>query len=467
MDAARFNSDPKFRGVLFRRTYKQIQNPGGLLDEARSLYPRLGGEWIASRQSWEWKCGATLQLNHLQHEDTVQDWQGAQLAFIGFDELTHFTEQQFWYLASRKRSMSTVVPYVRAGCNPAPGWVREFLAPWVQKRYSGPGGPAKSGEIRWFVRRAGVVVWLVDGEETREGEEPKSVTFIRSSVYDNKKLLAHNPEYLGELKSLPDIDRRRLLDGDWDVFEGAFFDEWAEHRHAVAPPFQPGQKLPEHWRFFGGFDWGYRAPCAGVLGAVDELGCLHIIESFKAAGLSNEAQADKLLGLCAKWGIDPKRVLWGADPSMWNQKTFNALKAEADVEAFHRAGLVIAPADNKRRGRRGERGGWSPIRQLLHAPNAADGYSSALRVWHGFNAELIRQFPLMQFAKDGEDMETKGDDHLFDALRYLEATRPAGELTPEMLAQKRQAELEAAYEKHARERYIPKADREDDEPTDY
>lgn len=462
-EGCRHRNNPLFRGIIFRRTYRQIQAPGALLDESRRLYPQIGGTWVGSRQMWEWRTGAALQFSHLQHPDDVYNHQGAQYAFTGWDELTHFDSEQFWYLVSRLRSLSGVRPYIRATCNPAPGWVREWLAPWVQQGYDGPGGRAASGEVRRFVRRSGEIVWLVGGEEAREGERPLTCTFISANIYDNQRLLDANPEYLAALMSLPDIDRRRLLEGDWDVFEGAFFDEWAEHRHAVTPPYQPGDRLPGHWRFYGGFDWGYRSPCAAVLGAVDEYNCLHVLDSFKAASLTNEAQSDKLLTMCAKWQVPASSVLFGADPAMWARKTINGMQGEADIEAFHRAGLMMSAANNTRRG---ERSGWSPIRRMLHAPNAEDGYSSAFRVWRGHNAELIRQFPLWQFEDDGEDMDTSGDDHLADALRYLVVTRPAGRMTPEMEAQRAAEEAEAERQAWLQARYAPDKVRQQ-RKTDY
>ncbi len=113
-------------------------------------------------------------------------------------------------MLSRNRSMCGVRPYVRATTNPdAASWVKDFLAPWVDRSYP---RPAKSGELRWFIRREGEVEWVDGGTP-----DAKSVTFVRASVYDNRLLLAKDPAYLANLKALPLVDRRRLLDGDWDI----------------------------------------------------------------------------------------------------------------------------------------------------------------------------------------------------------------------------------------------------------
>ena len=79
-----------------------------------------------------WRRGGKIKFAHLQFDNTVYDWQGAQITLIGFDELTHFTAHQFFYMVSRNRSTCGVRPYIRATCNPdADSWVADFLAWWI------------------------------------------------------------------------------------------------------------------------------------------------------------------------------------------------------------------------------------------------------------------------------------------------------------------------------------------------
>ncbi len=114
------------------------------------------------------------------------------------------------------------MPVVRGSTNPdADSWVKRFLAPWVDATYDGPGGPARSGEIRWFVRDGGVLRWLAPGERHPDAV---SVTFIAASIYDNPALLEADPTYLSALKALPLVERQRLLYGDWSARNtGALF----------------------------------------------------------------------------------------------------------------------------------------------------------------------------------------------------------------------------------------------------
>ena len=103
-----------FTAVFFRRSTPQITNPGGLWDESQNFYPRLGGMPHVGLREWRWPRGGRIKFSHLQFDSTVYDWQGAQIALICFDELTHFTAHQFFYMVSRNRSTCGVQPYIRA-----------------------------------------------------------------------------------------------------------------------------------------------------------------------------------------------------------------------------------------------------------------------------------------------------------------------------------------------------------------
>lgn len=213
LEALRHASNPNFGAVVFRRTCPQITNEGGLWDESERLYPLAGASSRLTTLQWIFPSGAKVKFAHLQYEDDKLTWQGAQIPLLAFDELTHFSESQFFYLLSRNRSTCGVRPYVRATTNPdALSWVKTFLAPWLDARHQ---DPAASGELRWFVRDGGNILWVPQGTP-----DAKSVTFVRASVYDNRILLAKDPGYLANLKALSLVDRKRLLDGDWEVVEG-------------------------------------------------------------------------------------------------------------------------------------------------------------------------------------------------------------------------------------------------------
>lgn len=222
-----------FGGVIFRRTTPQITNEGGLWDTSRDLYPSQKGVSNITSLTWKFPHNIKIKFSHLEYEDNVLDYQGTQIAYIGFDELTHFTKKQFFYLLSRNRSMSGVKPYVRATCNPDPdSWVAEFIEWWIDQE-SGYPIPERNGVLRYFIKDNDALVWgdtaqeVIDkcphifNDDNFAGMDKrdlvKSVTFISGSIYENKKLLAKDPGYLGNLLSQDEAEQLRLLKGNWKV----------------------------------------------------------------------------------------------------------------------------------------------------------------------------------------------------------------------------------------------------------
>src|SRR3974390_3306296 len=231
-----------FSAVFFRRTMPQITNPGALWDESLNFYPRVGGTPHVGVREWRWRRGGKIKFSHLQFETTVYDWQGAQITLICFDELTHFSAHQFFYMVSRTRWTCGVRPYIRATCNPdADSWVADFLSWWIDPA-SGHPIRERAGVLRYFVRIAEKIAWadrpeelmqdLLQGQELPPGIDPPlpmSVTFIPATVFDNPALLRVNPEYLACLLSLPTLERERLLGGHWEIRPAAglyFKREW-------------------------------------------------------------------------------------------------------------------------------------------------------------------------------------------------------------------------------------------------
>ncbi len=211
-------NNPDFGAVIFRRTMPEITKEKGLLDESMRLYPLLGAVFNKNDMRWTFPSGARVSFAHLQYETDLASWRGAQIALIEFDQLETFTEQQFWYMLSRNRSTCGVKPYVRATCNPEPGWLANLLDWWI----SGDGYPIpeRSGKLRWFVRVGEHIEWADDPASliTQYSDiPPKSLTFIPASIYDNGILMDKDPGYLANLKGLPQVDRERLLLGNWKV----------------------------------------------------------------------------------------------------------------------------------------------------------------------------------------------------------------------------------------------------------
>lgn len=202
--------DKHFNSVIFRRTTPQIKRAGGLFDKASELYIPLGG--VPASLRFEFSSGMTVEFSHLESEKDKYDWQGTEIVYIGFDELTHFSEGQFFYLLSRNRSTSGIKPYIRATCNPDPdSWVRHFIDWWIGD--DGLPIPERDGVIRWFKREDNNIIWF----DEKIDDDCKSVTFIRSKLEDNQILMKQDPGYVANLKALPYVERMQLLGGNWNV----------------------------------------------------------------------------------------------------------------------------------------------------------------------------------------------------------------------------------------------------------
>ncbi len=165
------------------------------------MYIPLGISYKTQPYQITFKSGAKITFSHLQYEKDAYSYQGSQIPLICFDELTHFTENQFFYLLSRNRSMCGIKPYIRATCNPdADSWVKQFIQWWIEEDTGLP-IRERDGVVRYFFRDSGEIIWGDTREELMEtynmnNYEIKSATFIHASVYDNKILLETNPEYL-------------------------------------------------------------------------------------------------------------------------------------------------------------------------------------------------------------------------------------------------------------------------------
>lgn len=214
----------------------QIKEQGGLLDASMKLYNLYPGAVCKNPQKpyWKFPKGAKVSFRQIARDSDVYDWQGTEICCLEFDELTHFSEFQFFYMLSRNRSTCGIRPYVRASCNPdADSWVAGFISWWIDQDTGYP-IPERSGKLRWMIRRDEQVFWADTKEELweqfelvteEEKQEPKSVSFIASSIYDNQVLLKTDPGYLANLKALSIVERERLLFGNWKIkaAKGLFF----------------------------------------------------------------------------------------------------------------------------------------------------------------------------------------------------------------------------------------------------
>lgn len=254
-----------YRAIAFRRISTELHGGGGLWDESQTWYPLLGARARSTPSlEWIWPSGARLEMRHLQYDSDVESHKSKQYAVVLFDELTSFTRKQFWYMVSRLRSTCGVRPYIRAGTNPdADSWVLDELVGW----WIGEDGyaiPERSGVVRWFVRVDEELHWFDTRAEAIAaipGSSPMSFTFVVARTTDNKILMEANPDYVGNLSNLPNLERMRLLGdaargGNWRVRASAG-SVLPKHLFRIAD--EPPSRVVQTVRCW---DKGSTAPCA-------------------------------------------------------------------------------------------------------------------------------------------------------------------------------------------------------------
>ena len=225
MEALRNVDVPGFGAVIVRKNANQVLAQGGLWDTSRALYAGLGQMRLTPSPRWTFPSGAKISFACLEDDAAVLKWQGSQIALICFDELTHFSRAQFFYMLSRNRSTCGVRPYVRATCNPdSESWVADLIRWWIDPETGYP-IPERAGVKRYMLRAGDELYWAGSAGELKarfSGSEyadvqPKSVSFIAATLSDNRILMERDPGYAANLMALPTVERERMLGGNWRI----------------------------------------------------------------------------------------------------------------------------------------------------------------------------------------------------------------------------------------------------------
>lgn len=394
---------PGSAGLMLRRRFTDLNQPGALIPVFREVYHDIV-KWNANDHEATWPNGSVTKFGYIASAADLEQYQGAQYDDISWDEATQFTEEMYTYMYSRAR--------VRKPELAALGLRRQIRAA------GNPGGAGHGYFRRRFVKacRDRVIedpeVWvdLPDGTRYR----PTRI-FIPSRLEDNAILETTDPFYRAGLMMLPEKTRRMLLEGDWDVAEGQFFTEFRERVHACDPV-----APPDHWRRWIGFDWGYAAPWVALWFAQDP-DTRQVVVYREASGtrMHDSEIARTILELSA----GEKVGAMYCDPSIWAKKndTSTALIIKDFKIGPLRWNIPLQPANNDRVD------GWRRVREYLAWEESGDGaeaVSPLLRI--GANCTyLLGSIPdQMHDVIKVEDLDTDGDDHAVDALRYGLVSRP-------------------------------------------
>jgi len=378
VDPLRYAHRAAHRGLIIRRSMPELRE---LIDKSRELYPKAfpGCKYKEVEKLWNFPSGAKIEFGFLERDADVYRYQGQAYSWIGFDEITHLPTEFSWnYLASRLRTTdSEIVPYMRCTANPG-----GIGATWVKKRYIDP-QPANT---------------------SFEGADGLTRKFIPARLQDNP-FLAHDGRYEKMLNALPPTQRQQLLDGNWDVAEGAAFTEFNPIDHVITP-----FELPLHWERTKGIDYGYASESACVWGAVDPSdGTLIIYRELYKKGLLGTELADMLTNM--EMG-DPFSVGGVLDTACWSR---TGTTGPTVGETLQRAGHKLRRADKNRIQ------GKIQIHEYLKITQSG---RPRIQI---FNTcpNLIRELQSIPLDKSNpEDVNTHAPDHAYDALRYLIMARP-------------------------------------------
>ena len=394
---------PYYKGLILRKTFPQLAE---LIDKSLNYYPRAypKARYNASAHTWNFPSGAKILFGSMQYTKDRTRYQGQAYDFIGFDELTHFTWDEYSYLFSRNRpnGPGTRV-YIRASANP--GGVGHG---WVKERFVTAGKPMTTiwEDVTWRDP---------SGQEHRARQ---SRIFVPSSVFDNPALLNNDPDYVRRLASMPEAERKALLYGDWDTFSGQVFTEWRndpdhyEDRlwtHVIHP-----FRIPDSWRVWRGFDWGYSRPFSVGWYAVDhERRMYRIRELYGCTGTPNTG---------VQW--EPSRVaqeirrIEAEDPNLMGKQIFGV----GDPAIWQSDGTESIGALMGRERVYFEKGDHARIngKMQVHHRLAFDEDGRPMLYVFDTCKHFIRTVPNLVYDEtDVEDIDTDGEDHIYDELRYV------------------------------------------------
>ena len=378
VDPLRYCHKKAHRALILRRSMPELRE---MIDKSRELYPQAfpGAKFREVEKLWNFPSGAKVEFGFLERDADVYRYQGQAYSWIGFDEITHLPTEFSWnYLASRLRTTDPEIQtYLR--CTANPGGVG---ATWVKRRYIEPS----------------------ESNTSFTGTDGLTRKFIPAKLADNP-YLANDGVYEQMLKSLPPIQRRQLLEGNWEVAEGAAFVEFDPNVHVITP-----FEIPISWERVKGIDYGYASESCCLWGTIDmNDGTLIIYRELYKKGLTGE-ELGAIIGDMEL--VDPFSVPGVLDTAAWAK---TGTTGPTVGEALVRAGHKLRRADKNRIQ------GKIQIHEFL---KVKENGRPKLQI---FNTcpNLIRELQSIPLSKTNpEDVDTHASDHAYDALRYMIMSRP-------------------------------------------
>ena len=403
-DPLRSLNHKEFSGLLVRHTTEELRE---LIQKSQELYPKAipGIKWSERKSQWVTPRGGRIWMSYLDKDQDVMRYQGQAFNYIAFDELTQWATPFAWnYMRSRLRSAAPELGlYMRATTNPG-----SIGHQWVKKMFIDPSEPNKS-------------FWATDIETGDRLEYPKGHTkggqplfkrrFIPASLFDNP-YLADSGDYETMLLSMPEHQRKQLLEGNWDVNEGAAFPEFNRKIHVVEP-----FDVPNGWTKFRACDYGYGSWTGVVWFAVSPSEQLIVYREMYVTKVTATDLADMILEAESEDGTIRYGVL---DSSLWHKRGDTGPSL---AEQMIMKGCRWRPSDRSKGSRVS---GKNEVHRRLQVEEFTE---EPQLVFFSTCTNCIAQIPSLPLDKrNPEDVDTNSEDHLYDALRYGIMTRPRSSL---------------------------------------
>ena len=403
-DPLRSLNHKEFSGLLVRHTTEELRE---LIQKSQELYPKAipGIKWSERKSQWVTPRGGRIWMSYLDKDQDVMRYQGQAFNYIAFDELTQWSTPFAWnYMRSRLRSAAPELGlYMRATTNPG-----SVGHQWVKKMFIDPAQPNES-------------FWATDIEtgdrleyprgHTKEGQPLFKRRFIPASLFDNP-YLAESGDYETMLLSMPEHQRKQLLEGDWDVNEGAAFSEFNRKIHVVEP-----YDIPNSWAKFRACDYGYGSWTGVVWFAVSPSEQLVVYREMYVTKVTATDLADMILEAEAGDGTMRYGVL---DSSLWHKRGDTGPSL---AEQMIMKGCRWRPSDRSK-------GSRVSGKNEIHRRLQVDEFTEEPQlVFFSTCTNCIAQIPSLPLDKrNPEDVDTNAEDHLYDAIRYGIMTRPRSSL---------------------------------------
>jgi hypothetical protein len=385
VDPLRYCSNANHRALLIRRTMPELRD---LINHSQRLYSRAfpGAKWREQEKEWRFPSGAKIEFGYAENMTDALRYQGQSYTWIGIDELPQYHSPDIYnFLRSSLRSVDKNIPvFMRATGNPG-----NVGSQWVREMFVEPGEPNKSFDVNI---------------NTPNGNRTITRRFIPAKLQDNPYLMQTDDYYI-MLASLPEVQRKQFLDGDWDAYEDSAFPEFNKTTHIVEP-----FEIPRSWYKFRAADWGYSSPACVLWFAVDYDNNLWIYRELYTKKVTADSFARQVLTL-----EKGEYIHYGVlDVSTWAKR---GDVGPSIAETMIQQGCRWRPSDRSPKSRIN---GKLEIHKRLRVVNEQPG----IRVFKNCKNLIRTLSALPTDDKNPEDVDTNAEDHAYDALRYGCMSRP-------------------------------------------